>query len=76
MKPILVVLLLFFNHVSFAASTMDEQMAQCKGDVERVRIQRNRQLLIEAGVNPQNIKCLSILCCVATDGVCLILQSM
>ena len=59
MKTILMASLLFFSHVSFTAPNMDEQMAQCKIDIERVRIQRNRQLLIEAGVNPQNIECLS-----------------
>lgn len=42
-----------------AASPMDRQMAQCKVDIEQVRIQRNRQKLLDAGVDAGNIECFS-----------------
>lgn len=42
-----------------AASSMDREMAQCKLEVEQVRMRRNRQLLTEAGVDRNNIECFS-----------------
>ena len=42
-----------------AAPPIDREMAQCKLEIERVRMKRNRQLLTEAGVDSKNIKCFS-----------------
>ena len=39
--------------------SMDKQMAQCKVEVEQLRIKRNRQLLESAGVSAENIECYS-----------------
>ena len=49
---------------------MDRQMQQCKLDIEQVRMQRNRQALIDAGVAPENIDCFS------HPTMCMVIDSM
>ena len=48
-------------------ANMDRDMEQCKLDIEGVRMQKNRQALIDAGVAPENIVCFShpTICAVA-----------
>lgn len=50
--------------------SMDKQMARCKVEVEQLRIQRNRELLVSAGVSAENIECYShhAACMVAASG--------
>ena len=62
MKTMLMTFLIFLIPLfssSALISVMDRKMSQCKLSVEKVRIKRNIQLLIDAGVKREDIRCIS-----------------